>query len=101
VCVQAVDGVLPGLLVDSHSRISGALQALSGCDSSSASFDVAVLEVVDTLEQHGRVRGAGCTCVLSGGSVGQHRIVECVCDQGGGRSWGLQGWQHLVCRHTF
>lgn len=58
VCVfKAVGGVLPALLVDSHSSISGALQALSGADSSSASFDVAVLEVVDALEQHGRVRG--------------------------------------------
>jgi hypothetical protein len=52
---QAIDGLLPGQLVSSHSRITDALAAMSHADPSTPTFDLAVLEVVQALEGHSKV----------------------------------------------
>lgn len=54
--LQAVQGVVPSLLVDSHARITDALSQLSHADPSSPALDLAVLEVVEVLQQHTKVR---------------------------------------------
>jgi hypothetical protein len=54
--LQAVQGVVPSLLIDSHARITDALSQLSRADLSSPALDLAVLEVVEVLEQHTKVR---------------------------------------------
>lgn len=53
--MQAVGGLLPTLLVDSHARITDALSKLSSADPGTPAFDLAVLEVVDVLDQHSKV----------------------------------------------
>jgi hypothetical protein len=52
---QAVGGLVPALLSDSHTRISEVLSGLSGCDPTSPGFDVAVMEVVEALDAHNKV----------------------------------------------
>lgn len=46
---------MPGLLADSHTRISEALVGLSRADPATPGCDVAVLEVVEALEAHSQV----------------------------------------------
>lgn len=52
---QAVGGVIPTLVTNSHSALYEALTQLSKADPSSPAFDLSVLEVIELLEHHHKV----------------------------------------------